>query len=1260
MASFQGSADRISSRFRSRNVYDPSRRLASTAKDLERKNIEEVKQIEKQNSQISTEYERIFNIATAKDKYNLQNLATFSKTLTTLLDTAAKEIYKPYQDAKREEGITLGEQAAQGDKEALDKVALSIEQTNDIKARIAEQQANSSLTADEIEKLQLSLEEKARLINIRKLGSNVAWGFRRGYLKEAANGWPAHRANQLTDSKETIDYNGEKDALVVGNFWNYDLEQQQAILSHVQKKYINENDQGFNENIVQSELIKPITEENSRFRKEVLGIKDEEQAKKELDVLTFELNESISKLDGVFDTKEDEEALRQAVNSSLLRMKSILRRMDSTGQLKGTLQEGANRVLKQIFVDALSSPDVNTETLDYVRSFLETEKFEVLGLTKKAKYDKNGELIEGTGGQTLAKIWPNEFNVDKIIGEAIKKRGERIRAENLAVVTDVKTQIANAFQNYYNEVEVEEGVLFDKEQAALVFNQIRQDYGNIPGVNELVSNALSELDEPKFILASDARKEAEHILKFGDGEILASETLKWPKSVLEEYKDQIVTKKFVTSEGEKEVQKTFLSDFDQVFQKYVAESVSKQDREELGEARVKEFAGKKLVELAKAFQVQDQSLTNQAALSKAAKFILKELHDDNDGDNATVSENQWFVWDAGTKRWLNEEFNIVPTGDQESANQVAVRYSKMISTLRTDIANAGGKDIIATKAIGIKPEEFRVTGTDLPTIFHQIRKEDTRERTVFEIYNLQAELTEGVEPINWEEKYPEIQKIINQNKRLAITDKECLASGSTRGIGRVCDKEGFIDSVTFILAINPENEVLVTNNEYQNLLDQAGLPPMTYKELIEDEKALNIITNLKAIQILSEINENSDNRDLSIRKAATAMKFGLEKAESWNEGEYDIYSAAALRAYLSGDFQQDLVGVDSTQVLVDDDEGTGEALIGSVLQRDLANSIEQLTLDLQEIESMEVPEKMLNLGKLTHEQYVKEMESYGDLGIHVMGVKELFGIANNYIPNPQYKLYANRKQAIQDRILILEAIEGNRSNMGDRFYNKWNENFNRSFRQAVTRTLGQEKWEEILETAAEDPNWGNAASNERIMKRLLIQEPEFQFLFNPDDYTLGSDKAGFINRYNLTSVEGGPLPGNNPFREGARETNVLVRQDVAGPLREMLAAAKADGFDFGLTDGYRTFAEQEDVFKKDQAKIGDPEAEKKNPKGFRSPVAGESYHNIGTGVDINYISPEGLQWLKDNANKYGFKPFEDRYDLEFEEKESWHWEYRPD
>ena len=97
MASFQGSADRISNRFRSRNVYDPSRRLASTAKDLERKNIEEVKQIEKQNSQISTEYERIFNIATAKDKYNLQNLANFSKTLNTALDTAAKKVYKPYQ-----------------------------------------------------------------------------------------------------------------------------------------------------------------------------------------------------------------------------------------------------------------------------------------------------------------------------------------------------------------------------------------------------------------------------------------------------------------------------------------------------------------------------------------------------------------------------------------------------------------------------------------------------------------------------------------------------------------------------------------------------------------------------------------------------------------------------------------------------------------------------------------------------------------------------------------------------------------------------------------------------------------------------------------------------------------------------------------------------------------------------------------------------------------------------------------------------------
>ena len=34
-------------------------------------------------------------------------------------------------------------------------------------------------------------------------------------------------------------------------------------------------------------------------------------------------------------------------------------------------------------------------------------------------------------------------------------------------------------------------------------------------------------------------------------------------------------------------------------------------------------------------------------------------------------------------------------------------------------------------------------------------------------------------------------------------------------------------------------------------------------------------------------------------------------------------------------------------------------------------------------------------------------------------------------------------------------------------------------------------------------------------------------------------------------------------------------------------------------------------------------------------------------------------WLMKNGATYGFKPFGDLYDLKLDEKESWHWEWRP-
>ena len=75
------------------------------------------------------------------------------------------------------------------------------------------------------ENYRASLEEEYRLLNIKKLGSNRAFGFRKGLLMESATGWDAFRDSSLLynednpDSTENI--GTEDDPIIVGQYHRY-------------------------------------------------------------------------------------------------------------------------------------------------------------------------------------------------------------------------------------------------------------------------------------------------------------------------------------------------------------------------------------------------------------------------------------------------------------------------------------------------------------------------------------------------------------------------------------------------------------------------------------------------------------------------------------------------------------------------------------------------------------------------------------------------------------------------------------------------------------------------------------------------------------------------------------------------------------------------------------------------------------------------------------------------------------------------------
>ena len=122
----------------------------------------------------------------------------------------------------------------------------------------------------------------------------------------------------------------------------------------------------------------------------------------------------------------------------------------------------------------------------------------------------------------------------------------------------------------------------------------------------------------------------------------------------------------------------------------------------------------------------------------------------------------------------------------------------------------------------------------------------------------------------------------------------------------------------------------------------------------------------------------------------------------------------------------------------------------------------------------------------------------------------------------------------------------------------------------------------------------------------------------------------------LEGLENGRVPA-------AALTTIAPGQALWGPAAnaygQMAAAARAAGINLQVTDSYRSYDAQVDV------------ARRKGlySQGGLAATPGTSTHGWGLSVDVD-IRPESLEWLRRNANRYGF--------VEDVGREPWHWTYR--
>lgn len=96
---------------------------------------------------------------------------------------------------------------------------------------------------------------------------------------------------------------------------------------------------------------------------------------------------------------------------------------------------------------------------------------------------------------------------------------------------------------------------------------------------------------------------------------------------------------------------------------------------------------------------------------------------------------------------------------------------------------------------------------------------------------------------------------------------------------------------------------------------------------------------------------------------------------------------------------------------------------------------------------------------------------------------------------------------------------------------------------------------------------------------------------------------------------------------------------AASAFETLLAAAKTDGVDIGITDSYRTYDSQVDL------------AERKGlySEGGLAAKPGTSDHGWGLSLDLR-LDPAALSWMRANGATYGF--------AEDVPREPWHWTFQ--
>ena len=873
------------------------------AKALDTQRKQTVKEFGQQATNQVTEMTRLSNLEAQADKYELQNLAKFSQALTSALDVGAKTLGVEYIERKRQEGINNHRARLGGDKEAAAKTALNADQLGKIETKLKELELEKgrALTEVEVKNTTMSMEERFRLENAKRHGTNFAYGYQKATLQEGAKGFMPWFQTSIAENEEIVTLSDGREVKV--NEYNTLTkgEDRKVVEDKLLQDYIKKvNNTTLSNLVVDQVLTKSLTEQVSRWRSLQLDQEVKTNAANILEKKNIDIYNAITQFDGSAESQKDLIAVS---------IQDLFTNGRALQISKGTTKSAglANREsIKEVIIDALASIDDEQLREQVATIIFDDTDFEVPGVGK---------------GRLNSPLFGGNFDKDQIMVDIAYKIEQNKEKENVKNKAILKSNI-NTLQYELNTNKI------DRNQYETELINLEETLGNKVdnGMTTIATARTFKKRTLNVVNGNDVA--AEEIKKYGV--ITQSTWAKLPEEVRAKYEGRQATELIwaetkAGAELIKESAENFKNELTQIYSGTLATGDSLSTKSAELDNAINYATDVYVWEVAKQLK-GDPSVPapdknedeGQYYYNLAAKSVIAQIQGAGN-PNLTVQQNPFALTlgVGGTEsKFKNSLFNYDQLPYEISTiKEKKEKNNEFLTIAQKKIFDAEDGSLLFENGqiLAHIPEnrvaeilQFKETSDGLwsseNSFMVQLALLDPEKRDVFTLGEmLRKQYIPGYEPIKIETLPEDIQKSIEFTKNLDSEIRTLLASPYAHDNVRGFDMAGKVDNFALTNSLISMGFTVdnLSDAVIADILSQPGMN-ITRQEFDNNvDGAQGKVFKIHVNNLLKEAAGYTNDKLVMIQMVAIGMK-GDNMQTQYGAGKYKNLMNNALKTYYTG------------------------------------------------------------------------------------------------------------------------------------------------------------------------------------------------------------------------------------------------------------------------------------------------------------------------------------------------------------------------